>query len=212
MPALSLETLVQPDRAVLVAIEVQNGVVGPESALPALAEAGAEVGMIGNVARLARAARAAGVQVIHATAESLPHGFGASRNARLFGGARRAGADNTPGSSSVQPVAEVEVDPADLILPRYHGLSPLTGSPLDSLLRNSGITTIVVVGVSLNVAVTNVVFDAVNRAYQVVVVTDAVAGTPVSYGAQVLEHTISFLATLTTTDELVRTWASLAKL
>jgi len=30
--------------------------------------------------------------------------------------------------------------------------------------------------------------------------------------AQVLEHTISFLATLTTTDELVRTWASLAKL
>jgi nicotinamidase-related amidase len=211
MPALSLETLVQPDRAVLVAIEVQNGVVGPETALPALAEAGAEVGMIGNVARLARAARAAGVQVIHATAESLPHGFGASRNARLFGGARRAGASNSPGSSSVQPVAELEVDPDDLILPRYHGLSPLTGSALDSLLRNSGITTIVVVGVSLNVAVTNMVFDAVNRAYQVVVVTDAVAGTPVAYGAQVLEHTISFLATLTTTDELVATWASLAK-
>jgi len=209
--ALSLETLVEPGRVALVAIEVQNGVVGPETALPALAEAAAEVGLIGNVARLSRAARAAGVPVIHCTAENLPHGFGVNRNARLFAGARKAGAGNTPGSSSVRPVAEVELDPGDLVLPRYHGLSPLTGGPLDSLLRNNAITTIVLVGVSLNVALTNAVFDAVNRSYQVVVVTDAVAGTPTDYGEQVLRHTISFLATLTTTDQLVGTWAALAK-
>jgi len=211
MAALSLETLVQPGRAALVAIEVQNGVIGRETALPALAQAAAEVGLIGNVARLARAARAAGVPVIHCTAENLPHGFGANRNARLFAGARKAGADNSPGSSSVRPVDEVEVHPDDLILPRYHGLAPLTGGPLDSLLRNSGITTIVVVGVSLNIAVTNTVFDAVNRSYQVVVATDAVAGTPTHYGEQVLEHTLSLLATLTTTDQLVGTWTELAK-
>jgi len=211
MAALSLETLVQPGRAALVAIEVQNGVIGRETALPALAQAAAEVGLIGNVARLARAARAAGVPVIHCTAENLPHGFGANRNARLFAGARKAGADNTPGSTSVRPVDEVEVHPDDLILPRYHGLAPLTGGPLDSLLRNSGITTIVVVGVSLNIAVTNTVFDAVNRSYQVVVATDAVAGTPTHYGEQVLEHTLSLLATLTTTDQLVGTWTELAK-
>jgi len=211
MPALSLETLVEPGRAALVAIEVQNGVVGRETALPALAEAAAEVGLIGNVARLSRAARGAGVPVIHCTAQNLPHGFGVNRNARLFAGARKAGAGNSPGSSSVAPVPEVEVEPDDLILPRYHGLAPLTGGPLDSLLRNSGITTIVVVGVSLNIAVTNTVFDAVNRAYQVVLVTDAVAGTPTAYGREVIKHTLSLLATLTTTDELVGTWEALAK-
>ena len=41
----------------------------------------------------------------------------------------------------------------DVVLPRYHGLSPLTGGPLDSLLRNDGVGTIVVAGVSLNLAI-----------------------------------------------------------
>ena len=82
----------------------------------------------------------------------------------------------------------------------------MTGTPLDSLLRNEGVTTVVVVGVSLNVAIPNLVFDAVNRSYQVVVVRDAVAGVPESYGEQVLEHTLALLSTLVTTDQLVAVW------
>ena len=66
---------------------------GDESALPALAEAAREVGVIANALRLAPAARAAGVPVIHATAENLPGGFGVNRNARLFAG-HAAPADN----------------------------------------------------------------------------------------------------------------------
>jgi nicotinamidase-related amidase len=95
-----------------------------------------------------------------------------------------------------------------VVLPRYHGLSPMTGSSLDSLLRNNGVTTVVVVGVSLNVAIPNLVFDAVNRSYQVVVVSDAVAGVPVEYGQQVVAHTLSLIATLATVDEVVEAWAS----
>ncbi len=94
----------------------------------------------------------------------------------------------------------------DIVLPRYHGLSPMTGSPLDSLLRNAGVGTVIVVGVSLNLAIPNLVFDAVNRSYQVVVVTDAVVGIPLDYGQQVLTHTLSLVATLTSTDELVDAW------
>ena len=48
--------------------------------------------------------------------------------------------------------------------------------------------------------------DAVNRSYQVVVVSDAVVGTPVDYGVQVLAHTLSLVATLASTDELVEAW------
>ena len=75
-------------------------------------------------------------------------------------------------------------------------------------MRNQGISTLVIAGVSLNVAIPNLVFDAVNRSYQVVVVTDAVAATPVSYGADVLEHTLKFLATLASSADLVEAWSA----
>ena len=202
----ALEELVHPDRTALVFQELQRGVVGDESALPALAEAAREVGVIANVLRLAPAARAAGVPVIHATAENLPGGFGVNRNARLFAGTRRAGGENAPQSSSVEPMPGL-YEEGDLVLPRYHGLSPMTGGPLDSLLRNSGITTVVVAGVSLNVAIPNLVFDSVNRSYQVIVVADAVAGTPREYGDQVIEHCLRLLATMASTEEVMKAWS-----
>ena len=52
----TLEELVDPDRTALVFQELQRGVVGEESALPALAEAAREVGVIANALRLAPAA------------------------------------------------------------------------------------------------------------------------------------------------------------
>ena len=201
-----LRDVISPGHTALLLQEVQQGVVGASSVLPSLAEAGRAVGLIPNAARLARAARAAGVPVVHCTAENLPGGFGVNDNARLFAGARRAGAENKPGSDSVAPVPEVGVGPNDVVLPRYHGLSPMTGGPLDSLLRNSRITTVVIAGVSLNIAIPNLVFDAVNRAYQVVLVTDAVAGVPVEYGQQIVQHTLKLLATLAAADDVVSVW------
>lgn len=202
---MKLEDLLVKDHVALVLQELQNGVVGKDSTFPALAEAAAAVGVIPHAARLAVAARLAGVPVVHATAQKLPGGFGGNRNARLFTAARRAGADHRQSSDSAMPVADVGRD-GDLVLPRYHGLSPMTGGPLDSLLRNANVSTIVVAGVSLNIAIQNLVFDAVNRAYQVVVVTDAVAGVPMEYGADVLRHTLALVATLATTDDIVAAW------
>jgi biuret amidohydrolase len=208
VPAPDLRDLVAPGHTALVLQEVQRGVVGTESALPALAEAATRNGAIANIARLARGARAASVPVIHCTAETLRgasgDAFGANRNARLFGGVRRAGA---PSSTSAAPIPEVGPEPGDLILPRYHGLSPMTGTQLDSVLRNEGVTTVVVVGVSLNVAIPNLVFDSVNRAYQVVLVTDAVAGVPDGYGEQIIENSLALVSTLATTDAIIAAWS-----
>ena len=80
---LSLTELVAPSHTALVLQEVQNGVVGTPSVLPALSEAAAAVDLIGNCARLARAARAAGIPVFHCTAETRDDGKGANRNARF---------------------------------------------------------------------------------------------------------------------------------
>jgi nicotinamidase-related amidase len=188
--------------------ELQEGVVGEESRLPALADACAAVGLLDQAALLAMAARRAGVQVIHCTAESMPGDFGANHNARLFAAARRAGMDMQRSTGSARPVSVLGPAPEDLVVPRYHGLSPLNGSSLQQLLRNAGIGTIVVAGVSLNVAIPNLVFDAVNAGFQVVVVRDAVAATPIEYGTAVLENSLALVATLAETDDVVSAWAA----
>ena len=82
----------------------------------------------------------------------------------------------------------------------------MTGTELDPILRNLGITTIVGVGVSVNVGMTNFAFDAVNRGYQFVMPRDAVAGIPAEYAAAVMENTLSLVATLTTTAEVAAAW------
>jgi biuret amidohydrolase len=201
-----LAQLVAPSHAAVLVQEMQRGVVGAASGLPALAEAGDSIGLIDQVTAVVKAARTAGVSVVHCTAENLPGGFGVNRNARVFVAARKAGMENAPGSDSVRPVPELGPEPGDVVLPRLHGLSPMTGSPLDNLLRNDGVTTVVVVGVSLNVAIPNLVFDAVNRSYQVVVVSDAVVGVPVEYGRQVVANSLSLVATVASTDEVVEAW------
>src|ERR1700691_1476225 len=99
----------------------------------------------------------AGVRVVHCTAERLDAGFGSNHNARLFSAARSLGAIDEAGSAPVPPAAGLFHE-GDIVLPRLHGLSPLTGTQLDPLLRNAGITTLVVAGVSLNVAIPNLVF------------------------------------------------------
>jgi nicotinamidase-related amidase len=204
---IDLAALVAPARTALVLQEVQNGVVGTPAVLPALAEAAAAIDLVGNCARLAHAARAAGITVVHCTAETREDRKGANHNARLFGGVQKSAVRLLPGSAAVGVPAAIGVDPADIVLPRYHGLGPMTGTQLDPILRNLGVTTIVGVGVSLNVGMTNLAFDAVNRGYQIVLPRDAVAGVPADYAEAVLANTLNVVATLTTTPEIVRAWS-----
>jgi biuret amidohydrolase len=79
----------------------------------------------------------------------------------------------------------------------------MAGTDLDPVLRNLGVGTLVVVGVSVNVAVTNLVMDAVNRGYQVVLPRDAVCGVPAAYADAVVDNTLSLLATVCTTDDVL---------
>jgi len=203
---MDLRALVAPEHTALVLQEVQNGVVGSPSALPALAAAAAAVDLIGNCARLARAAREIGVTVLHCTAETRADGRGGNTNARLFAGVKKSPVRLTPGSAAVQVPDEIGVDPRDLLLPRYHGVGPMTGTQLDSILRNLGVTTIVGVGVSVNIGMTNLAFDAVNRGYQIVMPRDAVAGVPVEYAQAVIDNTLNLVATITTTPAVLEAW------
>lgn len=205
--AIDLAALVDPARTVLVTQECQNGVIGVDAALPQLAEI-ARRQMIPNGARLTTAARAAGVSVLHCVAMRRDDGKGSNHNARLFLGMLKNAVPLRPGSEAVDVIPELGVQAEDLVLSRLHGLSPMAGTDLDPIVRNLGATTIVGIGVSVNIAMLNFAFDAVNAGYQFVLPRDAVAGIPEDYAEAVLDNTLSLVATLCTTDELVDIWGA----
>ena len=155
----------------------------------------------------ARCARHPGLPVIHCTAERRTDGKGANRNARIFQYMAKAPVKLTPGSAAVEIVPEIEVAESDLVLSRLHGLSPFQGTELDFVLRNLGVRTIIGTGVSVNVAIQSLAFDAVNASYQVVVPRDAVAGFPAEYVEAVFANTLRVVATLVGTDELLKVWS-----
>lgn len=202
---LDLATLVAPAHTALVTSECQNGVVGEDAIFPELAAA-ARGQAVQNIERLTAGARDAGVQVVHCLALRRPDGKGSNANARLFAAAAKAPVALTPGSEQAALIAELGPAPDDIVLTRVHGLSPMSGTDLDPTLRNLGVRTLVVVGVSVNVAITNLVMDAVNAGYQVVLPRDAVAGTPSEYADAVIDNTLSLLATVVSADDVLRTW------
>ncbi|MFF4836476.1 cysteine hydrolase [Streptomyces sp. NPDC001315] len=198
-----LSELLDPASTVLLTVECQQGVVGPDSALPELARAARSSGALANVARLVAAAHESGIQVIHAVAERRPDGRGASRNARLFRAAERLPVQQLTGTTAVRVAPPIEVAQEDFVVRRLHGLSPLQGTDVDALLRNLGCRTLIVTGVSANVAIPNAVFDAVNRGYTAVVPTDAIAGVPSDYTPAMIRNTLALVATLAATDEVL---------
>ncbi|MBP2369764.1 isochorismatase family protein [Pseudonocardia parietis] len=191
----------------VVLVECQQGVLGEGSVLPDLRDA--SPGLPDAVARLADVARAAGAVVVHATYEgsygAVDHGTAPLW--RLLGPTTRAWA---PGSHSTEILPGLR-HPDDLVIPRHHGLCPGSGTELFPVLRGLGRRSVVLAGVSLNVALPLAAGEAVHNGFRVLVPRDAVAGTPAAYGEQVLRNTMSMLATVTSVAELAQAWGCLAE-
>jgi nicotinamidase-related amidase len=200
--------LVAPTHTAVVLNELQRGTVGDKSNLPMLVDAAAPA--VTAAARLVRISRTAGVQVIHCVATSRVDFKGSMANT-VFAARARKEARSVPRTAEdlaafAEVVPEIGVDPVDLVMPRLHAMSPMTDTGLDIVLRNLGVRTVVAGGVSLNIGVTGLVIEAVNRSYDVVIARDAVAGVPPEYGAMMLDNSLSLIARLTTVDELASIW------
>ena len=101
---------------------------------------------------------------------------------------------------------ELGPEPEDIVMARMHGMTPFMSTSLDQMLRNLGITTVVVTGVSVNLGVLGLCINAVDLGYQVVLVRDAVAGVPADYAEAVIDHTLSLITTITNASELAQLW------
>ncbi|MGE0880685.1 MAG: cysteine hydrolase [Acidimicrobiia bacterium] len=199
-------SFVVPSKTAIVINEAQRGVVGDLTSLPMAAEAARDA--VGNIGRLVRLGRKAGVQVIHCVAMSREDGKGANTNT-IFAGRRRKDGEPTPDvRAHAQVVPEIGVEPEDFLIERIHGMTPMSDTEIDPILRNMGISTVIAAGGSLNVGVLGLVFEAMNKSYTVVVPRDAVWGVPKEYGDLVLQNSVRMMARLTSVDELAEIWSA----
>ena len=207
-----LRTILEPATTAVLTMELQNGIVGPGGMLPALTEELARAATLETVLRVCDVARAAGARVVHCTAVSRADGAGASDNCKIFALAARQrreqghGATDL-GTSGADLVPGLE-DPRDIVVSRLHGMTPFTSTSLDQILRNLGIRTVVATGVSVNLGVLGMAMSAMDLGYQVVIPRDAVAGVPREYADAVLDNSLSLIATLVSSEQLLDVWQS----
>ncbi len=205
--ALDLSQLAAPERSALLTMEIQRGVVGDLSSFPELARAANDAGVVATTGRLLAAARRSGARVVHCTAEFRADRAGTVVNCQLVAAALRNPEHLLAGTPATELVPPLSVEDGDLVSARLHGVSPFTGTDLDTWLRNLGVSTVVATGVSLNLGILGLAIEAVNLGYQVVVVRDAVAGLPEDYAQAVLINTLPLISTLATADELEAAWS-----
>jgi nicotinamidase-related amidase len=199
----------RPQTSALVIIECQGGVVGAQSMLPALAEAaGPALRVLGT---LAARAREVGAIVVHLTYVPVAGNRSSNRKPPLFAAIN----DNMDGWEPDQPattvVPEIGVDAGDLVLERHQGLSPTYGTETYKILRNLGITTLLIGGVSTNIAIPTAATEAVDEGFSVVVARDATIGTPAEHHESMLRHTLPFIATMTDSERVLEAWAAPAR-
>ena len=208
---MELTELVNPKHTVVVTMEVQRGVVGDLSSFPDLQSAAENSGVLSNGPSICTAAREQGVRVLHAVATNRADNAGTITNCRMLAASQKM---NQAGAGLIEHTEGAELIPTfgpkteDILVPRLHGLTPFTSTSLDQIIRNLNAQTIVALGVSLNIGVLGLALSAVDLGYQVVIPTDAVAGVPLEYGREILDRSLSLLATLTTTEELIEAWGT----
>ncbi len=203
---LDLAALIDPSHTAVLTMELQNGVVGVESPLRELADAAGAANVVTNTAKVVRAARTVGARVVHCTFEGRADRAGSSTNAPLLRMLARSEERFVTGSTAAALVAELGPEPSDIVCARCHGVTPFPGTELDATLRNLGVRTVIATGVSVNVGILGMVMGAVDLGYEVVVVTDAVAGLPADYAKAVIDNTLAALATRVTSDAVVDAW------
>jgi nicotinamidase-related amidase len=206
MPELA--ELVGPETTAVVTVEMQRGVIGDLVSDNPLRRAVVDKKIIPAAVRLVTAARAAGVRVVHATVGLRADRVGLTINNRIMAMVVKGPDQVLQGSPEAELIPELGPEQTDIVCGRIHGLTPFTGTELDSILRNLGVRTIVPAGVSVNEALLGACLTAADLGYRIALPVDAVAGVPEEYAAAVIEHTLALITNPTTVDEVVAAWKS----
>ena len=193
-----------PVSTAVVTLEVQENLLLPEAAMiPGLAAHAQAIGLIDRLATLFDGARRVGAPVIYVIDDRRADGVGAADNImvdRAIGGSRRS-----PGHGPI--VTQLTPRPGEIVIKREHGMTGFFTTPLDAYLRNLGMKTVIITGVSANIAVNGTSIEAMNRGYRVIVPSDCIAGDPPEYVDQLLRYTIRNVALVAPVQQILDYWA-----
>jgi nicotinamidase-related amidase len=188
------------DRTALLLVELQNDIVhesniGERGLGGVLAMQVQKRGVIPKLQALTAAARARGVPVVYVNCKP---GFPRpnTRLHRLSGSKPRL----VEGTWGVQVHEALTPQPQDFVLERTVGVDGSYGTQLYPVLRQLGRTTMLMTGVSTNLAVEGIVRASVNRGFDVVVIEDCCASYPDEWHRFSVENIMPLLATVTCSD------------
>ncbi|RYY25837.1 MAG: cysteine hydrolase [Sphingomonadales bacterium] len=190
-------------RAALIVNECQLGVVDAAySGFPQLAQQVAERGILDRIATLAAAFRAHGLPVIHAPvihrrdlADIKPNSL--INALTLKHGKMKVGSPEAAYVPQLVPHAE------DIVLDRPAGLIAFNGTNLDATLRRMDIATVVLTGVSTNIAMPGNTMTAVDLGYHVVIPEDCTAGADPHTHKVIVEQQLRMIARITTAEAVI---------
>ena len=194
-----------PDRSALCLVEMQNDIVheskvGQRGLGGVLAAQVQARGVIPRVKALLAAARARGVPVLYVNFALKP-GF-PRPNTLLHRRSQRV-PTLVEGTWGAEIHPELAATPGDFVLERTVGVDGSYGTQLYPVLRQLGRTTMIMTGVSTNIAVESIVRASVNRGFDMVVVEDCCASYPDAWHRFSIENILPLLATVTTADAVL---------
>jgi nicotinamidase-related amidase len=198
-----IKSLASGQKAALIINEVQVGLLDPaRSIFPALAEIAAERNIVVNIAALIAAFRAKSYPIFYTPA--INRADQADRKINTLIAAMSAKLRNMQeGSPEVEHPPEIAPTAADFVIQRGDNLIAFHGTMLDLALRRMGVETVVLTGISTNVAITGLTMAAVEFGYHAVIPEDCIAGADREAHRFIVEHQLRMLATITSKDEVV---------
>ena len=205
--AYDLTPMLDPKHTALLIFECQEGTIGEASHLPTLAAAVSAGNVVPNIASLLDGARKAGARVFYCKIDKRNDGVGDPGNTPLLMRLRRQSKETSVALGMGEIIAALAPREGDVVVAREHGLTGFYESGLDAYLRNTGIKTVVITGVSVNIGVIGTTIEAVNRGYTAVVPTDCVAGDPPEYAEQALRYSVRNIAFMSTSGEIANIWS-----
>jgi nicotinamidase-related amidase len=191
------------ERAALVICECQRGVLDRSLAIfPGLAEQAERRGMLANIHRLASGFRDAGSPVVHAHVAHRSDFGGVVLNSMVAARSYKARSMRA-GTPDVEPMEGAVPEPSDYISLRHSGLGMWYGTDLDATLRNLRVETVVLSGVSTNLAMYAGAIGAVDRGYRAVLAEDATAGATPESHEWMVTNALPLITTVASVDEIL---------
>ena len=169
---------IDPKTTAVVLIEYQNDFTSEGGILhDAVREVMDKTDMLANTKRVVEAARAAGVTVMHAPI-TFSKGYG-ELNAHPYGILKGVvdGQCFIKDSWGAAIIDELAPQEGDIVIEGKRGLDTFASTNLDFILRNKGITTIVLGGFLTNCCVESTMRTGYEHGYQVLTLTDCTAAT-----------------------------------